>query len=225
MKKISRLLILVMILSLLAGAVPVQAASIKLSKSWATLEKDATLTLKLTNATDTVKWTTSDKKVATVSKKGKITAKAEGTAVIIAEHKGKKYSCTVAVIDSNDSVLTENTVIVDNDYITATFEGAETRKIGGTDYFLMSVYVTNKSDIEIAIDADNVTVNDEMHYMPLGNSIILPRKSARMTFQISLSNLSINKTSEIKKVEFDLLIKKESNYKKLATEKAIRLDF
>ena len=61
---------------------------IKLNKTKATLKKGATLTVKIkaitpkTAAGQEVKWTTSDKKVATVDKNGKVTAKKKGTCVI-----------------------------------------------------------------------------------------------------------------------------------------------
>lgn len=68
-----------------------------LNKSKATLEKGKTLTLKLTGAT-AKKYTTSNKKVATVTSKGKITAKKAGTATITCTDSNKKtYKCKVTV--------------------------------------------------------------------------------------------------------------------------------
>ena len=50
-----------------------------------------------------VTWSSSNKKVAAVSKKGKVTAKKLGTAKITAKVNGKKYTCTVKVIKPNAS--------------------------------------------------------------------------------------------------------------------------
>ncbi len=70
-----------------------------LNKSKATLEKGKTLTLKLTGAT-AKKYTTSNKKVATVTSKGKITAKKAGTATITCTDSNKKtYKCKVTVTE------------------------------------------------------------------------------------------------------------------------------
>ena len=45
-----------------------------------------------------LKWTSSNKKVATVNKNGKVTAKKKGTATItVKTANGKKYSCKVTV--------------------------------------------------------------------------------------------------------------------------------
>lgn len=76
---------------------------ITLNKTTATLNSDATLTLKATiapsNATDkTVTWKTSDKKIATVSSKGVVTPVGKGTATITAtSENGLKATCKVTV--------------------------------------------------------------------------------------------------------------------------------
>lgn len=49
----------------------------------------------------TVKWSTSNKKVATVNSKGKITAKGIGKATITAKVGGKKYTCKITVVRQN----------------------------------------------------------------------------------------------------------------------------
>lgn len=60
-----------------------------------------TVTLKVQNTKKTVKWSTSNKKIATVKKTGKytakVTAKNPGVAKITAKVGGKKYTCTVTV--------------------------------------------------------------------------------------------------------------------------------
>lgn len=76
---------------------------IALDKTSATVKSDATLTLKATvspsNATDkTVKWTTSNKNIATVSSKGVVTPVGKGTATITAtSENGLKATCKVTV--------------------------------------------------------------------------------------------------------------------------------
>lgn len=73
------------------------AKKISISKKSATLTVGKTLTLKLKNAkASKVKWSISNKKIATVSK-GKVKAKKAGKATITAKYKGKKYKCKITV--------------------------------------------------------------------------------------------------------------------------------
>lgn len=73
------------------------AASVKLSQTKVSLKVGQTKQLKLTGTKKSVTWSTSKKSVATVSKSGKVTAKAAGTATITAKSNGKKYTCKVTV--------------------------------------------------------------------------------------------------------------------------------
>ncbi len=70
----------------------------KLNKTKISIKVGKTYTLKLKNAkAKKVKWISSKKSIATVSKKGKVTAKNIGTATVTAKYKSKKYKCKVAV--------------------------------------------------------------------------------------------------------------------------------
>ena len=94
--------------------VVIMPTSIKLSKSSITLEKGKSQTVKATinpgNTTEkNVTWTTSNSKVATVSK-GKITAKGTGKATITASTvNGKTAKCTINVISKPTSVKLSKT--------------------------------------------------------------------------------------------------------------------
>lgn len=58
--------------------------------------------LRLKNATaKNVKWKTSNKAIATVNSKGRITAKKIGQCYIIAKYRGKQYKCKVTVLSDN----------------------------------------------------------------------------------------------------------------------------
>lgn len=72
------------------------ASSIKLSKKTLTLAVKGTAALKVTGTTKTVKWSSSDKSIATV-KNGKVTAKRTGKATITAKVGSKKLTCKVTV--------------------------------------------------------------------------------------------------------------------------------
>lgn len=99
MKKMTRKLAGMIVCLLLAMALTfnVTAASVAISKKTATINVKGTVTLKLKNAKGTVKWSTSNKKVATVTSKGKVTGVKAGKATITATFKRKKYTCKVTV--------------------------------------------------------------------------------------------------------------------------------
>lgn len=75
----------------------VEAATVKISKKKAAIIKGRSLTLKISGTSKKVKWSTSDKKVASVTSKGKVTGKKAGTATIKAVVNGKTYTCKVKV--------------------------------------------------------------------------------------------------------------------------------
>lgn len=92
---------MVLALVLVLSAVPtvnVDAASkVKLNKTTVSLKEGKTTTLKVKGTKKKVKWSSSNKKVATVNQKGKVTAKKKGKATITAKVAGKKYKCIVTV--------------------------------------------------------------------------------------------------------------------------------
>jgi len=78
------------------------STAVTLNKTSATIKKGKTLKLKATltpkNSTDTLKFTSSKKSVATVNSKGVVTAKKAGTATItVKTSSGKKATCKVTV--------------------------------------------------------------------------------------------------------------------------------
>ena len=79
------------------GTANVSAATkVKLNKTKATVEVGKSVTLKVKGTKAKVKWLTSNKKVAVV-KKGKVTGKKAGKAVITAKVGKKAYKCKVTV--------------------------------------------------------------------------------------------------------------------------------
>ena len=100
-KTISSFLALLLILIVMASPISVNAAQVKISKKSIALYVGQSKTLKLKNLKkkyiSKVKWKSSNKKVATVSKKGKVVAKKQGKATITAKINNKKYKCKVFV--------------------------------------------------------------------------------------------------------------------------------
>jgi hypothetical protein len=85
----------------------VQATTIKINKKRATIYKGKTVQLKISGTKKKVVWKSSNKKVATVSSKGKVTAKKKGTCTITATVAKKQYKCkiTVKVKSSSKNVV------------------------------------------------------------------------------------------------------------------------
>lgn len=81
------------------------ATKVKLNKTKVTLnmakEKTKTVQLKVKGTSKKAKWKTSDKKIATVSKTGKVTAKKKGTAVITAKAGKRVLKCEITVKNTN----------------------------------------------------------------------------------------------------------------------------
>ena len=75
--------------------IKVEAPSI--SKKTYTMKKGEKYTLKIKGTTQKIKWSSSDKKVATVNSKGKVTAKNNGKVTITAKVGKSKYKCKITV--------------------------------------------------------------------------------------------------------------------------------
>ena len=101
--------------------------SIKLNKKKVTIVIGKTVKLKLSGA-GSVKWKSSDKTIATVSKTGKVKAKSEGKCTITAVYDGKSYSCKVTVKSAKSSTSAESgNISTDNnkDYIQYKFRNTD----------------------------------------------------------------------------------------------------
>ena len=96
MKKKKLLLLIIMLLTVMALSNTANAA-VKLNKKKVTLTVGKTVQLKVKGTKAKVKWSSSNKKIAAVSKKGKVKAKKAGKATITAKVGKKKYKCRVTV--------------------------------------------------------------------------------------------------------------------------------
>ncbi len=120
MKNVKKMLIAILMVFLMVFTLPVmsnitetmytvEAASVKINKSKYTMNVGEKYTLKMKGTKKKVKWSTSNKKVATVNSKGKVTAKKKGTATITAKVGNKKYKCKIKVekptINKNSKTL------------------------------------------------------------------------------------------------------------------------
>ena len=124
------LLCLVMVVGMIP-TMSIQAASVvKMSKKSVSLHVGENTTLRVTGTSKKVTWTSSNKKVATVTAKGKVTGKKEGTATITAKVSKKKYTCKVKVKTLNPEAKRAVTLgLIDKNYLTQASKTATTQEL------------------------------------------------------------------------------------------------
>lgn len=131
---LSMLLAVIMVASL--AVIPSSAATPKLSKTSVTLTKGFYTTLSVSNASGTVKWSTGNKSVATVTSKGKVSGKGPGTTYIYAKVSGKTLKCKVTVV-ATKITANKSSVILDKKgdtaTVTLTVKGSYSIKISNPD--------------------------------------------------------------------------------------------
>ena len=115
MNKMKRILTIVLTLALIVTMMPMNLTNVnartttRLSSKKIVLQVGKTKKLKVKNKPAGVKvvWKSSKKKVATVSKKGKVKAKKPGKTTITAKVGKKKYKCKVVVKRNNSIKVTK----------------------------------------------------------------------------------------------------------------------
>ena len=121
-KAITASIALLLILTVLIQPQTISAASVKISHKSITLRIGHSKKLSLKNLKSSLQssvvWGSSNKKVATVSSKGKVVAKSIGRAKITATVNGSSYHCNVTVIKQASNTTTK--VIIDNGFIPRT---------------------------------------------------------------------------------------------------------
>ena len=98
MKKLLTRLFIAMLILTFTPTMNTQAkAKIKLNKTKISLQRGKTYTLKVKGTKKKVKWSSNKKTIATVTRKGKVTAQKQGTAVITASCGEYKATCKITV--------------------------------------------------------------------------------------------------------------------------------
>lgn len=192
-KWISFTLVIALVISLFVPiGGKVQAATINLNKTSISITVGKTYTLKLKNASESIKWTSSDKSVVTVSN-GKITAKKAGKANIIATYKDKSYKCIVTVKGKSGKTVKVyyRAVIFDNSSI-----GDYAKQVKSTNPDYINVKAFNDEYIEVTMyDSKRLSDLKEMNDELKNNS-----------------NSLIKDYPSITKIEFDKLLKNVTLY-------------
>ena len=102
MKKRKWLLLIATLIAVLSLPVTANAA-VKLNKKKASIYVRQTLQLNVTGTKKKVKWSTSNKKIATVNQKGKVTGRKVGKAIITATVSKKTLRCEVSVSKAGET--------------------------------------------------------------------------------------------------------------------------
>lgn len=89
-------LLMVMVIAVMMLPVTANAAT-RLNRKKVTLKAGKTVQLKVKGTRTKVRWSSSNKKVATVSSKGKVKARKAGKATITAKVGNRKYRCRITV--------------------------------------------------------------------------------------------------------------------------------
>lgn len=89
--------VVIMLAAVFAPSFQASAASVKLNKKKLTIAVSQTYTLKLSGTKNTVTWKSSNRNVASVTKKGVVKGRKKGNATITAKVGKKTYTCKVTV--------------------------------------------------------------------------------------------------------------------------------
>ena len=117
-----------------------EANSPRLNATSKTIYYKESATLKVLNYIGTVKWSSSNTKIATVDSKGKVTAVNSGTATITAKAGNKTFKCDITVIDKNQKA-------------TVTF------KITGGGYFITKISTATATFKVSQYNSSKITAN------------------------------------------------------------------
>ena len=155
------LLAVAMILTLLPATNASAAAKPKLNKKSATIYVGKTVSLKLKNNKKKVKWTSSNKKVATVSNKGKVKGKKAGKATITAKVGNKKYKCkiTVKAKKKHAKHITYTTTSVKKKIANACMDYGKFKSDSDGDYYYLDNIVTT-SDLCVYVQVRYIPSDD-----------------------------------------------------------------
>lgn len=166
----------------------VEAASkVKINKTKATIYVGKTTTLKVSGTSKTVKWTTSNKKIATVSSKGKVTAKKAGNATITAKVSGKSYKCKVTI--KNPSLNKSKATLEKGKTMTLKLTGATAKK-----------YASNNKNVATVNSKGKVTAKKA------GTATITCTDSNKKTYKCKITVKTVTPTHTH---DYDYIVVKE----------------
>lgn len=149
------MLAVIMVLSI---ALPASVSAVSLSKSSITLTKGYATTLKVSGTSSSVKWSSSDTSIATVSSKGKVVGKSAGTCYVYAKTSSSTLKCKVKVLYGRLSAAESSLEIEggDSDFVTITAKGSHALKVTSSDKTVATATWAGSfsgNDIDLKINA------------------------------------------------------------------------
>lgn len=155
--KIKKILAIALVMMFAFMAIPIQAhAAAILNATNKTMSIGEKATLKVFGATSKVKWASSNKKVATVTQKGVVTAKSAGTATIKAKVSKNTLKCKITV--NKPAKTYKSKEIYKDENVSITFTGISGKE---TDYDI-DLMVENLSQRDIVIQVEDISINGFM---------------------------------------------------------------
>ena len=176
----------------------VSAVTLKLNKTKITLSAGKSVNLKVSGTDKSVKWSTSEKTIATISKKGTVTGKNAGTAIITAKVGKQKLQCEVTV----KAILNKTEVnVAKNDYIKLFLNGAAVKSF-------------NSSNKKIA----TVSKNGKVVGKQKGRAIITVTDNSGKKYKckITVEDPSLNKKIVILQISQSYRLKLNGNTQKIS---------
>lgn len=119
----------------------VRAATPKLSQTVISLPSGTSTTLKVSGTDKTVKWSSSDENIASVSKKGKVTGKNAGKAIITATIGKQTLQCRVIV---RARLSRTKVTLVRYERIFLCLKGASIKRISSSEHKVASVSIVKE---------------------------------------------------------------------------------
>lgn len=137
-------------------------------------------------------------------------------------------SADITDLNTSDKEEVGETIIIDDDYITASFEKMyDATALGVEGVFYLDIYAENKTEKEIWVYLENASVNDEAVSL-VGSAVplyIQSGQSGRNAFMISFAQLSIDTIDKIKNITFDLVIADKETLSEIERATSISIDF
>ena len=180
----------------------VEAASVKLNAKSKTLYKGKTTTLKVKGTKKKVKWSSSNKKIATVSSKGKVTAKKVGKCTITAKVNGKKYKCKIIVKKAKSIKLNKTSIALDKGWVTALKVTGTTKKVTWKSSNKSIATVSSKGQIK-AKKVGKCTITAKVSGKTLKCKLTVTKPTA-------INTTSITKSPVVSKEAFNLINKERA---------------
>ncbi|WP_099467725.1 Ig-like domain-containing protein [Konateibacter massiliensis] len=189
-KKLSLLAVLVLIISLIVPSFTTTSLAVKLPKKRTVIYYNTIVIAKGENInqyfyksgkdyTNKAKWSTSNKKIATIDKNGKIKAKKKGKVTITAKYGGKKYKCIVYVV-SRKTLYEDKYIKIQTKYMTQSNNGALPEQIDEKELKEIKLKVTNKTEKEYLFGATKLKLNSrnlKLGSRGYGNTYLEPKSA------------------------------------------------